>query len=246
MEEKGLLFKLRMVVPTALVVALMVPPVYGLNFRDRFYSLINKGNRFYSKGENQKALDNYLMAGSVDSTSIIPRFNAGDAYYRLGEFNEAIKEFSSVTSGRNDTTNSFAYYNIGNSFFKSGDPRSAAEAYKRSLLINPDDMDAKYNLELALRMLKAKEGGGNQADQSNKQKEEKEDDKEKKGDQDGQDQSDLRKEQQFSQYQEFQPQEIDKQQLERILAAIESSDREVQKELMKRKSSVKKVVGKDW
>lgn len=246
MEEKGLLFKLRMVVPTALVVALMVPPVHGLNFRDRFYSLINKGNRFYSKGENQKALDNYLMAGSVDSASIIPRFNAGDAYYRLGEFNEAIKEFSSVTSGRNDTTNSFAYYNIGNSFFKSGDLRSAAEAYKRSLLINPDDMDAKYNLELALRMLKGKECGGNQADQSNKQKEEKEDDKEKKGDQGGQDQSDFRKEQQFSQYQEFQPQEIDKQQLERVLAAIESSDREVQKELMKRKSSVKKVVGKDW
>jgi Ca-activated chloride channel family protein len=76
-----------------------------------------------------------------------------------------------------------AAYNLGNTAFKKGDFESAAAHYKQAILKNPENSDAKYNLELALRELektkenKSPEGGsspqkdthqpGDKGDQSN-------------------------------------------------------------------------------
>ncbi len=246
MEERGYRSRFAISMGVAFLVSLLlVCSVYGLTFRDRFYSLVSKGNKLYAKEKNQEALDKYLKARSIDSTSVIPGFNAGDAYYRLGKFDQAVKEFSSATSGRSDRTSAMAYYNMGNSFFNLNDLRSSAEAYKRALLIDPGDEDAKYNLELVLRMLKQQEKQGGKSDQKDKSKDEKQEEQ-KECDKNRDQKPNTGEGNRESMTQEFQPRNIDEQQLQRILAAIEASDREVQRELMKKRSSVRKVVGKDW
>lgn len=229
-----------------LIILLQAQSVSGLTLRDRFHSLITKGNRLYAKGENQKALENYLMAKSVDSTSVIPGFNAGDALYKMGKFDEALREFSSAIMGRSDSTSAMAHYNMGNSFFKLRDLRSAVEAYKRALLIKPDDEDAKYNLELALRLLKEQENQStkqcNQADQRGQQE-----DQERRSNEANQSWDTNQQDQAEQEQEQTSPiGNIDLNELERILAAIDASDREVQKDLIKKRSSVRRVVGKDW
>ena len=46
-----------------------------------------------------------------------------------------------------------AYYNMGNSFYRQGQFAEAIAAYKEALKLNPDDQDAKHNLELAQQQL---------------------------------------------------------------------------------------------
>ena len=45
---------------------------------------------------------------------------------------------------------------MGNSQFKQGDFASAVDNYKKAIQIRPDNEDALYNLELALRELTRK------------------------------------------------------------------------------------------
>lgn len=231
-----------------LIMVFGAQPVGGLTLRDRFHSLITKGNRLYAKGENQKALENYLIAKSVDSTSVIPGFNAGDALYKMGRFDESLREFSSAVVGRSDSTTAMAYYNIGNAFFKLRDLRSAVEAYKRALLIKPDDEDAKYNLELALRLLKEQENqNSKQCEQDNQGRGQEEQDQERKRNEPSEGSNTNPQDQAGQEEKQISPMgSIDLSELERILAAIDASDREVQKDLIKKRSSVKRVVGKDW
>ncbi len=49
------------------------------------------------------------------------------------------------------------FFNQGNSAFNSQDPATAVESYRQALLRNPGDLDAKYNLELALQQLEQQE-----------------------------------------------------------------------------------------
>lgn len=44
-----------------------------------------------------------------------------------------------------------AWYNLGGAQLGAGDSAAAVEAYRQALLRNPDDADAKWNLELALQ-----------------------------------------------------------------------------------------------
>lgn len=45
----------------------------------------------------------------------------------------------------------WGYYNLGNFYFAAGLYPEAARAYQQALLIDPNDADARYNLELALK-----------------------------------------------------------------------------------------------
>ena len=43
-----------------------------------------------------------------------------------------------------------AWYNVGNAFYRQEDLQQSLDAYKQALRIDPDDQDAKHNLEVAL------------------------------------------------------------------------------------------------
>ncbi len=225
-------------------------PCTALTFRDKLHAMISKGNRHYHSGKHEKALESYRSAMSVDSTHAICHFNAGDALYLLGRYQDGVREFTRAIRSETDSVAAMSYYNLGNALFKSGDLKSAVEAYKRSLLIDPTDEDAKYNLELALRLLEQ------QKQQNQGQKQEERGSRDQQGDENQSPESENRREQEQTDQRdqkdkEKQPQagqeiKIRPEDLNRILTAIEASDRQVQQELLKRKMRSRRITGKDW
>lgn len=220
----------------------------ALTLTDKMHSKISRGNRYYREGEHESALLRYQEAEVLDSTSAVPHFNAGDAFYRLGRFPEGARKFLESAGSPDDSVAAMSYYNLGNSMFKTGDLESAAEAYRRALLMKPDDEDAKYNLELALKMVEQQQNQqqnqqqDQQQQQQDQQQSQEQDQEQDEQQQQQQDQQDQQNEQQPQQ----QPGEISQEDLERILAAIESSDRDAQAEMLKKASRRRRVSGKDW
>jgi len=254
------------------IIAIAVITIAGgagaVTLSDEMHSNVSRGNRYYEAGENEMALERYREAQGLDSTFAVPHFNAGAALYRMGSYQEGALEFLRSTTSGADSVKAMSYYNLGNTMFKAGDLQSAVEAYKRSLLINPDDRDAKHNLEIALKMKEQQEqqqqdqeqdqqqdgqDRDQERDQQSGEDERKQEEQKEEGEQEEQQQEEQGRDQQQQQEQEQpqpgeeqQPTEISPEELERILAAIEASDKQTQEEMMRKASQRKTVTGKDW
>ena len=134
---------------------------------------VRAGNRQYKKGNWQNAEIEYRKAQAKDSTSFAAGYNLAGALYREGNFDEAAKTLDGLkeiapASGRAADY----FYNQGNVAVRKRDWKAAVEAYKQSILLNPEDLEAKENYAYAKQMLKDEEqqggGGDNQQDQDNK------------------------------------------------------------------------------
>ena len=135
---------------------------------------VRAGNRQYKKGNWQNAEIEYRKAQAKDSTSFAAGYNLAGALYREGKFDEAAKTLDRLkeiapASGRAADY----FYNQGNVAVQKKDWKAAVEAYKQSILLNPEDLEAKENYAYAKQMLKDEEqqggGGDNQQDQDNNQ-----------------------------------------------------------------------------
>ncbi|MGD8628967.1 MAG: tetratricopeptide repeat protein, partial [bacterium] len=168
----------------AFIVLLLAGTAGGLTLDDKMHGRISKGNQQYAENNNEAALENYMKAQGLDSTHAVPHFNAGDALYRMGKFPEGAHEFLKAAASETDSMAAMSYYNLGNSMMKASDLKSAVEAYKRSLLMNPDDQDAKFNLELAMRMMEQQDQN---KDQNKDQQDEQQQDQNKDQNKDQQD-----------------------------------------------------------
>ena len=82
-----------------------------------------------------------------------PHYNAGNALYRMEEVEESLNEYDEALKYARGGLRSRAFFNRGNAAFQAQQYVQAVEAYKEVLRMNPDDLDAKHNLELALRQL---------------------------------------------------------------------------------------------
>ncbi len=73
--------------------------------------------------------------------------NVGSAHYQMKNYAEAEKAFSTAALSGDEALRTKALYGLGNCAFRQGRLEEAVELYKSTLGINPDDADAKYNLE---------------------------------------------------------------------------------------------------
>jgi len=126
-----------------------------------------EGNRLFAGGKYEDAAKKY-NEGLVDQPdSAALHFNLGDANYKQGKYDDAIKAFQQVSPGENDPTRAAGVaYNIGNAKYRLGaaaessDPKTAltsyAEAlvaYRRAMGLAPDDNDIKFNYEFVQKKL---------------------------------------------------------------------------------------------
>jgi Ca-activated chloride channel family protein len=130
----------------------------------------------YRRGEVKPAAEAYARAVQGGDTSAVARYNLGTALLRLRSFDEArpMLEGAAGVPGAPRPLRQRAHYNTGNTELepaladtskseeRTARLRRAVAQYKRALLINPADGDAKWNLELALRLLaeSPQSGGG--------------------------------------------------------------------------------------
>ena len=190
-------------------------------------SIMRKGNGRFRQEKYEDALKNYQEAQVLEPDNPEIRFNLGAALYKLNKYNEAMPEWQLSLVSKNKKTKAAATYNMGNASFKGGQLEPAINFYKLSLGLNPNDMQAKQNLEFALKV-----------------KEEME--KQQKQDTSKQKQQQKQQQQQPQMQPKPQPQkgEMSKEESERILEALKNKEKDAQEQANRAKPKVN--VEKDW
>lgn len=231
-------------------------------------SLINDGVDKYDEKQFADAEVNFKKGLEKENDLFAGHYNLGSAYYKQGRFDEALKQYqNSLALAQTDNEKAKIFHNIGNALLKNQKLKESIEAYKQSLKLNPNDLETKYNLSYALK--KQQEQQQNQQNQDNKDQQNK--DQQNKDQQnedqnqnqnqdqnkDDQQQQDQNKDQQNkndqqqnqdeqqNQQQQPKPNEISKEEAQRILEALKNNEADLQKELRKKKGKpVNKA--KDW
>ena len=81
------------------------------------------------------------------------QYNAGAGHLLADQGKEAVPFLEKAAEHAPPALKPRAEYNLGNAKLSAGDASGAVAAYKDALRLEPENEDAKYNLELALRQL---------------------------------------------------------------------------------------------
>ncbi|MDA0334809.1 MAG: tetratricopeptide repeat protein [bacterium] len=136
-----------------LVCSLAVLPARAATVGDPVASRSAEAQAHYDAGRYDEALRAYRDALVERPESGALHLNVGDALYQLGDYENALQEFERAAAAPEADLAARGFYNKGNTHFQLKDYAAAVEAYKQSLELTPQDIDAKANLELALRLL---------------------------------------------------------------------------------------------
>ena len=123
----------------------------------------NSGHEPYASADYSAALDAYEAARERAPKAGEPHYNVGNALYRMEDFEESIEEYDEALMYAEGDLRSRGFFNRGNAAFRTQQYSDAVEAYKEVLRMNPDDSDAKHNLELALRQMPPQDPDDEQA-----------------------------------------------------------------------------------
>ena len=220
-----------------------------------------EGMGFFSEEKYEEALGAYRDAQLEAPESPQLHFNIGDVLYKQKKYEEAQEEYLKALSTEDALLQSQVYYNIGNCQFRLNKLVESIDSYKKALEIDPDDMEAKHNLEFVRNKLKEMaEQQQQQAQQQEQQQQQQGQEQQQQEGQQQQEQQEGREQQEQQQPGEEQQEEGEKQQqqaqkiegemteeeAQRILDALKDDEEEVQKEVRRKQSSGKKRVEKDW
>ncbi len=75
------------------------------------------------------------------------RLNKGNSLYSEGKFEEAIQVYEDIL--KTGVESEVLYFNLGNAYYKTANLPRAILNYERAKLIDSDDLDVNYNLDLA-------------------------------------------------------------------------------------------------
>lgn len=131
------------------------------------------GMKAYGEKKYEQALQAFLSAKGVKPNLAQLKNNTASTLYQLKKYKTALEEFSKIDPERSGISKSEFLYNLGNAFFRLNQYEKALESYKNSLILNPDDINAKKNYELALKKLEEQKNKQNQDQKKNPEKEKK-------------------------------------------------------------------------
>ena len=197
---------------------------------------VRAGNRKFRKADYKNAEIDYRRAVVKDSLSLAGEYNLASALYRQESFDEAGKALETVKDVAPASVHAADYYyNVGDVALQKKDYGAAVKAFKESLLLRPDDMDAKENYIYAKLMLQNQQGGGGGNNDQNQDQQ----DQNQNQDQQNQDQQQQPQDQnqdQQPQDQQEQPQ-ISPQQAQQMLQAVQAKEKETQDKVNKEKAA---------
>ena len=154
----------------------------------------NSGHDPYLSGDYPAALEVYQLAQERSSESGEPFYNSGNVLYRTGEYEDSVQDFDESLKHAQGELRSSGFFNRGNALFQQQQYRQAVEAYKEVLRMNPDDEDAKHNLELALNQLPPPEDEQEQQEEAEEEEEQEQDEQQEEEEEEDQQQEEQEQE----------------------------------------------------
>ncbi|MEI7734256.1 MAG: VWA domain-containing protein [Ferruginibacter sp.] len=116
--------------------------------------VIKKGNEAYKKNEFEKAAAEYQKVITKKPANSTAQYNLGNALYKNNKNKEAIDAYDNAAGASNSKEEkSKAYYNKGVVLQNDKKLPECIAAYKNALKLNPQDEDARQNLQKALQQL---------------------------------------------------------------------------------------------
>ena len=192
-------------------------------------ALVKKGNDAYKKGDAKTAAEDYKKALEKDKNNKAALFNLGNALQQENQGPDADKAYDEIVNSNADVSlKAKAAYNKGLSLIQQKKLQEAAEAFKQSLKMSPQDNDTRENLQKVLNEIKKQQQ--QQQQQQNKNKDQKK--------------QQNNKEQQKPKDQQSQP-KLSKQKAEQLLNQLREKENQLQNQLQKQKPTNQQQE-KDW
>jgi len=152
---------------------------------------VYEGNELLNEDEFVSAEMEYRKAISNESTNVAGAYNLGNAYYKKGNFNEALyRHQQAAENAISKSEKHKAFHNIGNILMQNKQCKEAVEAFKNALRNKPSDEETRYNFALAKECAEQQKDDENQDDKNDENEDNKDQDKENKDDKEGEDKED--------------------------------------------------------
>ena len=145
----------------------------------------DKGIDYYNNNEFEKARQYYESVIMDRNDDPAANFGLGSTAFQQKDYEVAMKGFETALGTDNNELKSSAYYNMANILAQNQRLEESLAFFRKSLELNPSDLDAKINYELIKFQLQAQQQQQNQ-DQNKNQDEKNKNDKQT-GDQKQQD-----------------------------------------------------------
>jgi Ca-activated chloride channel family protein len=129
------------------------------------YQAVQQGNTFYQNGRYSEAAEQYGNAGHLLPDAAEIHFNQGNVAYKQQDYGKAREHYTQALQTTDRTLEGKVKFNLGNVEYQQAlqnrqQPqaamphlRSAMTYYRDSLDVDPQQQDARYNLELSHLLL---------------------------------------------------------------------------------------------
>lgn len=212
---------------------------------------VRAGNMAFRKGDFRKSEIDYRKAVLKDSLSVAAQYNLASSLYRQDDYEGAQKALSSiaetVSTVENVGTKADFYFNQGDVALAQKDYASAVKSFRQSLLLRPDDMDAKENYIYAKEMLRQSQDnqsqdnqGGQDGDNNQNQDNQNNQDNNQQQNNDNQQQNNQNQQNPQDQNNAAAEGNISRQQARQMLNAIQAKEKETQDKVKKEKAEMLK------
>lgn len=112
---------------------------------------LHKGNLLYLQSQYERAEEKYRTVLKKDSANIIAQFNLANSLHKQKKYDQATIITAKVAGSASDQKlRSAAYYNQGVAYTKLKNLEASIASYKNALKLNPNDTEARENLQKAL------------------------------------------------------------------------------------------------
>ena len=197
---------------------------------------VRSGNRALRRGNYNEAEIDYRKALVKDSTSFIASYDLASSLYLQKDYDNAAKAMDRVADQLPGSEHASSwYFNRGNIALQQQDYKTALDAFKQALLLEPGDLQAKESYIYAKKKLQEQQNQDNQQDEG-------EQNQNQDGDQQQDQQQDQQPQDQPQEDRQDQPQEapaeqqISPQQAQQMLKAIQAKEKETQEKVEKAKA----------
>ena len=112
-----------------------------------------EGNYDFARGDLVRALRHYR--GAAHAGSPVVAYNLANAELAWGESDAGLELLRSIPADAPPDLRRRVAFNLGHAHYRAGRYREAARHFRDALVLGPEWADARINLELALRRMRA-------------------------------------------------------------------------------------------